>query len=206
MPTRASDIRREHVEAFIADLLERYKPATASNRYRAVQSFFRWALEDGEIRDSPMARMRPPTVPEAPPAVLTEEELRKLLTACEGRTFEDRRDAAILRLFLDSGLRLSELAGLRARRRRPRRERGHRHRQGAPAARLPVRARTAQALDRYLRIRAGHREASRPHLWLGLAGPMTPNGIADAVRRRRAAASVRDVHPHRFRHTYAING
>src|SRR5262245_42114418 len=42
MPLTALGIRREHVEHFMADLLERWKPATASNRYRALAVFFKW--------------------------------------------------------------------------------------------------------------------------------------------------------------------
>ena len=56
-----------------------------------------------------MARMRPPKVPESLPAVLTEDELRKLLSACSGNTFEDRRDTALLRVFIDSGARRAKL-------------------------------------------------------------------------------------------------
>ena len=37
MPTAPAAITREHVEAFITDLLERWKPATAHNRYRALR-------------------------------------------------------------------------------------------------------------------------------------------------------------------------
>src|SRR4051794_29920100 len=82
MPTRLGAIRREHVEAFIADLLTRRSPATAHNRYRGSQAFFTWALEDGEIKTSPMANMKPPRLPEAPPPVLREAQLQALLDAC----------------------------------------------------------------------------------------------------------------------------
>jgi integrase/recombinase XerC len=59
-----------------------------------------------------MAGMNPPQIPDEPPPVLTDEEPRRLLKACEGRDFADRRDAAILRLFLDTGVRVSEAAGI----------------------------------------------------------------------------------------------
>jgi site-specific recombinase XerD len=48
MPTNVSALRREHIEAFIAELLTRNKPATASNRYRALQVFFRWLSDEGK--------------------------------------------------------------------------------------------------------------------------------------------------------------
>jgi len=70
MPTKVGAIRREHVEAFIADVLTRRAPATAHNRYRGSQAYFAWALEEGEIREGPMAHMRPPRLPEAPPPIL----------------------------------------------------------------------------------------------------------------------------------------
>lgn len=49
-----------------------------------------------------MVRMKPPHVPEEPVPVLGDDELRRMLAACEGKGFEERRDMAIVRLFLDS--------------------------------------------------------------------------------------------------------
>ncbi len=112
MPTATGSVRREHVEAFIADQLTRRTPSTAASRYRYLQQFFRWLEEEGEVPASPMARMKPPTVLEAPVPVLSDDELRRLLAACEGRGYEERRDAAIIRVFLDTGVRLAELTGL----------------------------------------------------------------------------------------------
>ncbi len=70
---------REHVEAFIAALVTRDKPKTAANCYRARQTSFRWLLEEGEIMASPAAKMKLPAVPEAPPIVVTADQLRRLL-------------------------------------------------------------------------------------------------------------------------------
>ncbi len=66
----------------------------------------------------------------------------------------------------------------------------------------PIGRKTAQALDRYLRVRARHRDADRPELWLGHAGPMTPNGVYQVVRRRSIQAGMGPFHPHLFRHTF----
>jgi len=203
MPTEVTRIRREHVEAWIAQLLERWKPATANNRYRALQSFFKWLREEEEIDASPMERMKPPTVPEEPPPVISEADLKRLLKHCEGRSFQQRRDTAIFRLLVDTGCRLAEVANLTlddldleqnvievvGKGRRPRV--------------CPFGWKTAQALDRYLRARAGHREAERPELWLGHAGVMTDNGLYQMIRRRGRELGIKGLHTHLFRHTHA---
>lgn len=106
------EIQRADVEEFIAHLLGTRKPATASNRYRALQAFFGWCVREGEMERSPMETMRPPSVPETPVPVLSDDQLRALLKSCEGKTFEDRRDMAMIRLLLDTGMRRGELAGM----------------------------------------------------------------------------------------------
>ena len=69
MPTVASNIRREHVEAFIAAELERTAPASAATRYRSLQQLFNWLEEEGEITgpDQPRHGHRTPQRPQRPP-------------------------------------------------------------------------------------------------------------------------------------------
>lgn len=113
MPHEVANIRREHIEAFISDLLGRWKPATANNRLRGLQTFFKWLTEEGEIKESPMARMKPPKVPLDPPDLLRDDQLMAFLSTCDkGQETEDRRDAAIIRVFIDTGTRLSEVTNL----------------------------------------------------------------------------------------------
>ena len=52
MPPGVANVRREHIEAFIEDLLRRFKPNTAANRFKGLQRFFAWLLEEGEIARS----------------------------------------------------------------------------------------------------------------------------------------------------------
>jgi hypothetical protein len=67
MPTAASNIRREHVEAFIAAELDRTAPAPTATRYRSLQ----------------------------PVPVLPDDDVRRLLAACAGKRFRDRGYAPI---------------------------------------------------------------------------------------------------------------
>ncbi len=78
----------------------------------SLQQVWRWLVEEGEIERSVFERMRPPQVPEQPVPILAEEELAALLDVCKGNTFENRRDTAIIRLFLDTDTRCGDLAGL----------------------------------------------------------------------------------------------
>ena len=159
-----------------------------------------------------MAKMRAPQVPEQPVPVFTDDELAAFLKATDGRHFTSRRDHAIFRLFIDTGMRLGELAGLRVDDLHLGDDRysssvntawvvgkGNRGRH------CPFGAKTSQALDRYLRVRARHAKADRPELWLGERnkGPMTDNGVSQLIRRRGRELGIDGAHAHRFRHTYA---
>ena len=205
MPTSPVAITREHVEAFITDLLERWKPTTAHNRYRALGSFFRWLVDEGEIRSSPMDRMKPPRLPETPPPVLREAELKRLLAACSAdKTFAGRRDEAILTAFIDTGCRRGELLGLtlddvdldagtlRV------------VGKGSRTRLVAIGPSTVRIVDRYLRARLKQRDASIAALWLGKKGPLHESGLAELVRDRgREAGLPGRVHPHMFRHSFA---
>lgn len=205
MPTDPPAIHREHVEAFITDLLARWKPTTAHNRYRGCQAFFGWLLEEGEIRDSPMARMKPPRLPEEPPPVLREGELHALIAACEqDRSFTGRRDEAIIRCFIDTGARRAELLNLTGADVDMDQGLLRVTGKGGRTRYVAVGAQTIRALDRYVRARAKHRKADLAVLWLGHKGALTASGLAELVRDRgiQAALPVR-LHPHLFRHAYA---
>jgi site-specific recombinase XerD len=203
MPTTATGVTRDHLEAFLADLQDRCSPATVAKHYRSMQQLFRWLVEDGEITRSPMERMRPPAVPEQPVAVLTDDELAKLLASCKGNTFENRRDAAILRMFIDTGMRAAELAGLSVEDVDFEVDVAYVIGKGRRGRGVPFGTKTADALRRYLRARARHSLADRDELWLGKKGPMTDSGVRQMLERRASEAGVEDVHPHRFRHTFA---
>lgn len=202
-PGEVNKVTKAHVEAFIIDQLDRLSPSTAASRFRYLQQFWRWVVDEGELALSPMAGMGPPTVPERPVPVYGLDELRKLLKATDGPGFEPRRDHAIIRLFIATGVRLGEMAGMTL-------ERISRDDQavlvigkGDRGRWVPYSDKAATALDRYLRERHRHPQAHLEQLWIGQRGPLTSSGITQVLRRRSAEAGVPDVRPHRFRHDAA---
>jgi site-specific recombinase XerD len=206
----AATIDRHAMEAFLMDRMEYYRPASVSVEFRALQQFWKWAVEEGEAEANPMARLTPPIVPEEPPAVLTDDEIGRLLSACAGHGFADRRDMTILRLLLESGMRRAEVTNLKlsdvdlkdatalvlGKRRRPRV--------------VPFGKKTSHALDRYLRVRSLHSHADSAALWLGRAGRMTDSGIHRVVKARGAKVGLPGLFTRQFRHTFAhlwqVNG
>lgn len=207
MPTAVDAIAREHVEAAYVTWIEGgYAAASVKNRHDGIRQFFGWCEEEGEVPEgkNPMRHVRPPKVPENPPEVLREDEIRALLRACEGREFEDRRDSAIVTLLYDTGLRLSECANIMVAHIdiADRREvvvlgKGRKERT------LPIGTNAARAMGRYLRMRRSHKDRGLPALWLGIRGPMTPSGIRQTLERRGTEAGIGPVSPHRLRHSFA---
>lgn len=203
MPTGARSVKREHVEAFIAERRGQVKPTTLSVEFRALQQFWRWALEEEEVERSPMERMKAPRVPETPVPVVSPDDIRKLLRTAEGRDYNDRRDMAILLLMFDTGIRRGELAGLQVADVDLRDRLAYVTGKGGHTRAVRFGTKTAIAVDRYLRLRRGHRHAESPALWLGQDGPMTGSGFAQVIAKRCAAAGLPRLHPHQFRHTFA---
>jgi site-specific recombinase XerD len=203
MPTDVSVIRREHVEAFLVEVAETRSASTAEARYRGLRQFFNWCEAEGEIPTSPMAKMKPPKIAEQPVDVPKKEDVQKILATCSTRSHDDLRDEAIIRLFADSGLRLSELVGIKL-------EdidlaggvvgvtgKGSRFRLA------PFGVKTTKAIDRYIRIRRSHTYADSPMMWLGLKGSMTASGVRQMLWRRSTEAAVPRMHPHQLRHYFA---
>ncbi len=94
MPATQGAVRREHVEAYLASRRDHIKPASLSIAYRALQQFWKWAAEEEEVERSPMERIRPPHVPEAPVPVVAADQFKLLLHAAEERG-QDARVLAI---------------------------------------------------------------------------------------------------------------
>lgn len=77
-------------------------------RFASLRVFLGWLVDEGEIHESPMARMRKPKLSEQLAGIPTKDDLRKLLADCDAL-----RDTAIVRTFIATGARLAEIAGLR---------------------------------------------------------------------------------------------
>jgi site-specific recombinase XerD len=197
------ELNRAAIREWLAQLADVHEASTVKTRYRGLYRFCRWLVDEEELSEHPMSTLKPPQPKAKPVPVLTDAELAALLKACAGKDLSHRRDEAMIRLLLDCGIRVSELCGLSVH--DVELDQGMAIVRGKGNKIRPVYfgARTARAVDRYLRMRARHRWAHLDALMLTQRGPMSPDGARERLNVLGALAGIDDLHPHRFRHTFA---
>jgi site-specific recombinase XerD len=198
-----SELNRAAIREWLAVLAETHEPGTVKVRYRGLFRFCSWLVDEQELDANPMAKLSPPTLKMKPVPVISDEELAALLKACAGREFADRRDEALIRLLLDCGVRVSEACGLRVDDLDLNQGMALVKGKGDKVRPIYFSARTTRALDRYIRMRARHRWAHLAALFLTQRGALSPDGARDRVKIRGELAGIQDLHPHKFRHTFA---
>jgi integrase len=199
-------LTRPLVQNFTADLLDGgAEAATAATRHRAVRRFSAWLAEEGEIDADPLLGLKQPKIDAKVIPSLSDDELRRMIKACMGKEFMDRRDEAIVRLMAETGLRAGEALGMTlddvdvvrglATVRRGK---------GGKGRVVPFGPQTGRAIDRYIRARHGHRYADTPALWLGGGNrTLAYHGLDKALKARAEAAGIKGFHLHLMRHTAA---
>jgi site-specific recombinase XerD len=177
-------------------------PASVAIRWRNLRPFFAWWAKETDSAN-PFTGADAPSVEDVrDPDVINLDDIRALLATASGPSFEDRRDAAVIRVLFDTGARLGELVNLRV-------EDWDRRADtltlsGKTGTRVvSVSASTGEALARYLRVRKAHRLASLDALWLSKKGALKGSGVAQLLARRCEAAGLPRLNPHRFRHTFS---
>lgn len=202
-PATVDELTRPAVREWLAQLSDVNEPSTVKTRYRGLFRFCGWLVDEDELDENPMKTLSPPEPSARPVPILDDAELASLLKVCAGKDLADRRDEAVMRLLLDCGLRVSELCGLTVT--GVDLDHGMALVRGKGSKVRPVYfgARTARAVDRYLRLRATHRWAHLEALLLSQRGAITPDGVRERLLVRGRQAGIEDLHPHRFRHTWA---
>jgi site-specific recombinase XerD len=197
---------RTLVKGFIAGLLDDgIAPSTAILRQQSLRQFSRWLTEEGELEANPLLGLRPPKADVKVVQSLDDDQLRELIKACAGQAFRDRRDEAVVRLLAETGMRCGELLALTLDDIDLEHGRVMVHRAKNHHGRFaPFGPQTARAIDRYLRVRKGHRLASGKVVWLGDGGRnISYHGLRGAILRRAELAGLKRFHLHQLRHTAA---
>jgi integrase/recombinase XerC len=106
-------VTREHVTHFLGWRRQGHVSNTAGNDYIALSRYFKWLLEEDEVRENPMIRVKPPPLHENLPRPYTPDEIRAMLRVCQGKDPQSLRGRAVILVRVDTGLRASELCSLK---------------------------------------------------------------------------------------------
>jgi len=178
-------------------------PSTVSCYYRVLHSFFNWLQREQLLDNNPFTYVKPPKKQTKAIRALSREEIERLFQACSGKDSLDIRNQAILSMFLDTGLRLSELASLKLS--DVDTNTGSiviRNGKGGKQRVVRIGAKAQKALWRYLVL---PRRGDADTLFLDRSGRrLDARGVKIMVKRLGNKAGVK-AHPHQLRHTFAIS-
>jgi site-specific recombinase XerD len=194
-PATLDELTRHAISAWLAELAETCEPSTVGTRLRGMRRFCPWLVTEVRTGEGPHRRHRDPRATgEARPGPHRRRDRRPAqgLLGPRGRpgvfdraTFLGRRDQVVLRLLLDTGVRVFDLCGLELTDVDLDWELAYVTGKGSRPRVVPFGAKTAQAVDRYLRVRGA---ASLRALAAAAARSARPD---DPRRRPRRAAHPR---------------
>ena len=202
-------------------------PATASRKMSSLRSFFRFLVREGLVKGNPFAGLQQPKARRRLPAVLSREEVVRLLAAParlreQARREEDLhhslfadyaalRDTAILELLYSTGMRIAELCGLTDARLDLLSGTALVRGKGKKERFCPIGRPAAQALQAALeardRLTVARGRSRVPALFANKnGGPLTPRSVERALKRYLAAAGLSpEITPHVLRHSFATH-
>jgi len=188
--------------AFIADEHRRgCAPKTLQRRLSACRSFYGWMLRHARVAANPAAGLRAPKAPRKLPKVLDPDEAKRLVETPVDAPL-GLRDRALLELFYSSGLRLSELCGLRWSQVQLDDGVVTVHGKGRRERMVPIGSHARIALADW---RASTGAAHGDPVFPGRGGaPITPRAVQLRVRQLAERQGLfKQVHPHMLRHSFA---
>ena len=216
-PTDISCLDRSHIRGFIRYLQAEARvphtgtplsTATIQAYIRVLKAFFSWAIREDYLKSNPMAAISMPKSATKIINTFTDEQVANLTDVCMRSSANGHRDFTILLLFLDSGLRVSELVAIEMD--DVNLPEGHiivKHGKGQKQRILPVGSIVQKLLWKYInQYRPQPLTDNITSLFLTNNGlPLTRNGIQQMMRRLASRAGITGVRcsPHTFRHTFS---
>ena len=182
---------------------DRMSAANVRNHVRVLRAFASWLYREDYTVENVLTRLKAPSAPKKVLETLSEQEIKRLFASLDHNTVAGCRDAAMLLLFLDTGLRCGELLGLAT-------DDVHIQDQwlkvmgkGQKERIVPFGNRAAKLLQRYLYYFRPE-PLVEAHVFLCVDGmPMTGNTIRLVFARLSKRAGVPRLHIHLLRHTFA---
>ena len=201
-----SELTRADLRKWIASLSrEGLAPTSVARAVSAARGFFKFLMVDGHIKHHPAEDLDTPQRFNYLPKFLTEDEINSLLSAPDISTEEGIRDRAILELMYATGLRVSELIGLRN---------GDVdlmaglivcYGKGGKERRVPLGKSAIHWLQQYSAVKAGYGKQTSPYMFLYRGKQFTRQLAWRMIKTRAEQVGIKGVSPHTLRHSFATH-
>jgi site-specific recombinase XerD len=201
------EARRFESHPFIKNHDRKLTGHTINCYLRSISSFWSWLVREGFIEDNPFARTKIPKAPKKVITPFTEDQIQGLLQAIDTSSTAGLRAYAMILTFLDTGMRLGELIGLKKDDVDLRNKTLKVFGKGAKERRLPIGKRLLAALWKYQLHRPQPATGSVDNFFLTQDGwPLTKNRLETIIKDLGIKAGLQGVRcsPHTFRHTFCI--
>lgn len=213
--TSPDQVSEEHTALFLRSLSKRgLSPRSITRSFSAIRGFHKFLVGDGAARTNPTETIDPPKLSRQLPDVLTAAEVERILRQPTASARDVRnlwlRDRTVLEVLYATGIRVSELIGLRQPDVQADDGTVRVYGKGRKERLVPVGSSALRWIERYktecrpLLRRTGQ---STDVLFLNARGrPMTRMAIWKIVQAYSTRARIeKDVHPHTFRHSFATH-
>jgi len=201
-----SNLSRSDLRKWIASLSrDGLAPTSVARAVSAARGFFKFLMIDGHITHNPAEDLDTPQRFNYLPKFLTEDEINSLLLTPDVSTEEGIRDRAILETMYASGLRVSELVGLKQSDVDLLTGLIICHGKGSKERRVPLGKSAIHWLQQYSAVKAGYGKQSSPYVFLHRGKPFTRQLAWSMIKRRAEEAGIKNVSPHTLRHSFATH-
>ncbi|HKR14934.1 MAG TPA: site-specific tyrosine recombinase XerD [Pyrinomonadaceae bacterium] len=203
---QVAELTRADLRKWIASLSrEGLAPTSVARAVSATRGFFKFLMLDGHIKSHPAEDLDTPQRFSYLPKFLTEDQINQLFAAPNVSTPEGIRDRAILEIMYASGLRVSEMVGLKQT------DvdllaglvvcRG----KGSKERRVPLGKSAIHWLQQYAAVKASYGKSSSPLLFMHRGKPFTRHLAWSMIRRYADGVGIKNVSPHTLRHSFATH-
>lgn len=207
--TELSEVGLQGLERYQAEMDRRgYKPATRRRKTYAIKTFFKFLHRQGVVKKNVADELIPPKAQKREPRFLSKDEYQRLLRACSHKS----RDAAVIEMFLQTGMRLAELARLtlsdvelptRVTREPENMGTVRVTRKGGKIETIPLNYKACQALKTWLKTRP---KVDHDALFVTkFKTPMSQRAIQYTVKKYMEEAEIKGASVHTLRHTMATH-
>jgi site-specific recombinase XerD len=195
--TTEGKISRTHIREFLSFLSDKNEPITRRRKLTSIRMFFKFLEDEKLIKDNPTKGLPSPKVESKEPSWLTEDEVKRLMQAVEKS--ESQRDEIIIRILVETGMRLNELANLNISDLDTKNKTIKIHRKGNRQQTIPINVKLNKLIGKFIK----NKESVEPLIVSSFKRRMTNRRLGILVKYYLNQAGLqKNVSCHSLRHSF----